>query len=298
LPEKTACGNSRKSCGVYSDWLGMRTKEKAATRSATTGRKARPGVARADGLIGRHVLYLYGVSQSRPGDTTRQPGVDGLAPIEAVECDGMVCWISRVSAADFGENLARNMENLDWLAQASVAHQRAIAAINRDGEILPARFGTVFRNEESLREHIRQRVRRLRADFQRVKDAEEWGVKVFSVASSAPRAAIGSGKDYLKAKAAQLHRKTAADPDGELARFEQALSQIAVQTAAAGKISAGQRGLRFQTSLLVKKKDRKKLETLLHRFSQRWAETRQIECSGPWPPYSFVSRPADQVEQG
>jgi hypothetical protein len=100
------------------------------------------------------VLYFYGVTESRAGNPIETPGVDLQTKIEPVDCEGLTCWISRVSGTDFETDLARNMENLDWLATASVAHQRAISAIAQDLEILPARFGTVFRSERSLRKHI------------------------------------------------------------------------------------------------------------------------------------------------
>jgi len=245
------------------------------------------------------VLYFYGITQSRPAPPIEQPGVDLQSKIEALECDGLTCWISRVSAEEFEKNLARNMENLDWLATASVAHQRAISAIANQAEVLPARFGTVFRSEESLGKHIRASASAIARDFKRIKDADEWGVKVFAAkpAVSAPAPAVRSGKDYLKAKAALLpQRRSRTDANGEFEEFENALRQVALESAMVGNVSSGQRGLRFQTSLLVKKKDRKRLESVLKKFSQRWADTRQIECTGPWPPYSFVSRPA-QVEQ-
>src|SRR2546428_5848320 len=108
------------------------------------------------------VLYLYGVTLARPSNVAKQLGVDGRAKIEAIEYDGIVCWMSWVSAADFEDNLARNMENLDWLAEASVAHQHAISVIARETEILPARFGTIFRTEASLRNHVRSRIRDLK----------------------------------------------------------------------------------------------------------------------------------------
>lgn len=244
------------------------------------------------------VLYFYGVTESCPSKPVQQPGVDLQRTIEPVDCDGMVGWISRVSAEEYEKNLARNMENLDWLATVSVAHQRAISAIAREVEILPARFGTVFRSEESLRKHLRERIRQVKADFKRIKGAEEWGIKVFAAAQT-PAAAVPqvrSGKDYLKAKAALLPKKRSrADSNGDFAEFESALRKVAMDSAAVGTISSSQRGLRFQTSLLVKRQDRKKLESVLKKFSKRWADTRKIECTGPWPPYSFVSRP-DQAE--
>ena len=240
----------------------------------------------------RRVLYLYGVTQSRPAKAPLQAGVDLKSPIDAIECGTVVCWISRVSADEFESSLTKNMENLDWLATASVAHQRAITAIGHEADILPARFGTVFRDENSLCAHIRGRLPELEKDFQRVKDADEWGVKIFEtapVAAAVPK--VYSGKEYLMAKAALLPRKKPGHiPAQELEEFQAALNEVAEETAAAGRISSGQRGLSFQTSLLIKRRNRQRLQSVLKKFSRKWAETRRIECTGPWPPYSFVSQ--------
>ena len=156
-------------------------------------------------LNSNRVLYFYGVTESRAGNPIQKPGVDLQSKIEPVDCEGLTCWISRVSATDFETDLARNMENLDWLATASVAHQRAISAIAQDLEILPARFGTVFRSERSLRKHIHEKLPEIKKNLKRIKGADEWGVKVFAANPRvAPLAAVRSGKDYLKAKAALL----------------------------------------------------------------------------------------------
>jgi Gas vesicle synthesis protein GvpL/GvpF len=245
----------------------------------------------------RRVLYLYGITESRPRELPDLIGVDRFAPIEFIDCDGVFCWISRVSADDFEKNLARNMENLDWLAETSVAHQRVIAAIARQTDILPTRFGTVFRTENSLCKHIARRVRGLKKDFGRIKGADEWGVKVFAIQPAISTVGkVRSGKDYLKAKAALLpaRRPKPATRD-EMVKFERALESIATETAPSGNVSRGQRGLSFQTSLLVKRSKRKMLESLLEKFARDWAHDRRIECTGPWPPYSFVSRPDDRV---
>ena len=238
------------------------------------------------------VLYLYGVTQSQPAKSARLVGVDQHSPVEAIECEGVFCWVSRVSADEFEESLTKNMENLDWLATASVAHQRAIGKIAQHVDILPARFGTVFRHENSLRSHIREHVREMGKDFKRIEDAEEWGIKIFEtapVAASIPKAR--TGKEYLQAKAALLPRKNVARiPEPELTEFQEALSSAAEASAPAGRIGTAQRGLLFQTSLLVKRTNRSRLESVLKRFSRKWADCRRIECSGPWPPYSFVSQ--------
>ena len=245
----------------------------------------------------RRVLYLYGVTRSQPAKSVRLMGVDLESPVEAIECEAVICWLSRVSADEFEDSLTKNMENLDWLASASVAHQRAVGGIAQHADILPARFGTVFRDENSLRAHIRQHLRGMERNFLRVKDAEEWGIKIFAiapVAASGPKAR--TGREYLQAKAAQLPRKKPAGiPEPELTEFQSAIQGIAEASAPPGRISGGQRGLLFQTSLLVKRNNLSRLESVLRKFSRKWASSRRIEKSGPWPPYSFVSQDPDSL---
>lgn len=241
---------------------------------------------------GRRVLYLYGVTQSHPSSPLRVTGVDLQSPVEAVDCNGLTCWVSRVAADTFEDSLSKNMENLDWLASASVAHQRAIGGIAQQADILPARFGTVFRDENSLRAHIQEHVTTMEEDFQRVHGAEEWGIKIFAAASvPAVLPKARTGREYLQAKAELLpRRRSEGIPLPDLAEFQDALSGVAEASAPAGRISSGQKGLLFQTSLLVKRTNRLRLQSVLRKFSRKWAESRRIECSGPWPPYSFVSQ--------
>ena len=241
---------------------------------------------------GKRVLYFYGVSQSQ-ADAPGSPGVDLKSPVEALSCEKLICWISRVPAEDFEANLNKNMENLDWLATASVAHQRTIAAVAAKTDILPARFGTIFRNESSLLAHIRAHAKDFSKDFKRVKDADEWGIKVFAEEPAQPALKnVKSGRDYLKAKAALLprRRERGAKVDEDVVEFGKALENLAEETAPAGNISGGQRGLVFQSTLLVKRSQRARLENTLQKFTKRWSSVRRIECTGPWPPYSFVSR--------
>jgi Gas vesicle synthesis protein GvpL/GvpF len=242
------------------------------------------------------VLYLYGVSGTRPGKVKLGLGM-AASQIEAVDCEGIVCWVSWVPGGEFQENLASNMENLDWLAEASVAHQRAVSGIASQVEILPTRLGTIFRNEASLRRHVSERIRELKRDIARVRGADEWGVKVFVVPQPVAVEKVRSGRDYLKAKAVLLpKRREHGVEDGEMAKFEKELQKVASESAEIGSVSGGQRGLAFQSSVLVKRNNQKQFQSVLRKYSEMWANKRRIECTGPWPPYSFVSRGAARPE--
>jgi Gas vesicle synthesis protein GvpL/GvpF len=248
------------------------------------------------------VIHLYGLTEaSGPSSEAFRDlkGVDGIAAIESIACGGLACWISRVSEAEFAENLAKNMQDLDWLANVTTRHQQIISAIAETGDILPARFGIEFLNDESLRSHIMGRQSVLKADLERIRGKEEWGVKVFGlpIMAAAPKKKIRTGKEYLQAKSALTRRVTdRANP--ELQEFAKALQSIADNIAEGGKFASASRDLQFHKTVLLKRADRKRLERLVRSYSKKWKNRKRIECTGPWPPFSFVSGPESGRSDG
>ena len=235
------------------------------------------------------MLYLYGIARDNQQSPPRVAGVDGAASVEAVSSSGLTCWISRVDAHEFGDELERNIENLDWLAEASVRHQRVMAELSSADTVLPARFGTVFVSDKTLLADVATRKRELEATLRRLGGTEEWGVKVFQAEPERPTIAAESGRDYLQQKAASLKPAAAAQLSAEVKEFAQALAKVAADAVPAGKVSGGQRGLEWQASFLVRRSDRKQWDDVLAKYARRWGQERRIECTGPWPPYSFVS---------
>jgi hypothetical protein len=238
-------------------------------------------------------LYLYGVTQNvdaaRPF-AVRSEGVDGAATVEALPCAGLLCWVSRVPAVEFGRRLPEKMQDLDWLAAAGIRHQRVVGEIAATTEVLPTRFGTVFLSEESLLADVRRRKRALAAVFKKIAGCDEWGVKVFALPQPVKTPSkIRSGRDYLAHKAALRPppRKKGADP--ELQKFASELAKLAVDAAPGGAVSSGRPNLVWHTSLLIRRSARPRLERVLARFAERWSGSQRIECTGPWPPYSFVA---------
>ena len=259
--------------------------------------------------VGAKVIYLYGLTLA-PGPSAERfrelEAVDGAPGIEAFPCGDLVCWISRVPRTDFADDLSKNMQDLDWLAAATIRHQRAISVIAETADILPARFGIEFLNEKSLRTHIDSRRAALQDDLKRIRGREEWGVKIFALpVAPTPLAKkhlgkkhsvnekIRSGREYLEAKSALARRaadaRTAPD-DPEVLAFARSLQSISDDVADGGKFAGARRDLLFHKTLLLKRSDRPKLEKLVRNYSKKWKDLRRIECTGPWPPFSFVSQ--------
>jgi len=236
------------------------------------------------------VIYLYGITRSAPGILEMPEGVDGSARVETFNSGGMVCWISRVNRGEFADRLSENMENLEWLASASVRHQRVVGAIAATTDVLPARFGTVFLSDAGLHADVQSRTAALTESLERISGTEEWGVKVFAGERPRESAVMArSGREYLQNKAKLLQPRASRVPDDEVQSLARELRRVTVDRALTGKVSGGQRGLEWQASFLVRRNRRRQFHDVLKRFASRWRDSRRIECTGPWPPYSFVS---------
>jgi hypothetical protein len=241
----------------------------------------------------RTVVYVYAIT-SAGKKTIAAPrfGIDGVAGVVPIPVGEVICWVSHVDAVEFGEQLSERMENLEWLANAGVRHQQVVAALAAQSAVVPARFGTVFSGDEALIADVKRRKRGIATTLKRVADSDEWGVKVFGerpkplmeVAEGA-----SSGRDYLKRKAVVLERRGERKQDTELTRMVGALKKTATDMAAVGKVSGGQRNLLWQGAFLVKRKSHGKFNQVMRQFASKWQGEKTIECTGPWPPYSFVS---------
>jgi hypothetical protein len=240
-------------------------------------------------------LYLYGISRGpeKPAKKPAKigsPGIDGVHEVRAIECGDFICWVSEVDHASFAQAVERNMENLDWLALHSVRHQQVVGEVAAAMVMVPARFGTVFSGEPALVKDVLGKKTALEKVFNRITDADEWGVKVFAEMTARPveTTEAKSGKEYLQQKAAQI-KKRPDRSDPELQEMATALAKIATDSAPSGKVSGTQPNLLWQATYLVPRKQRKQWESVLGDFVQRWDGRRRIEVNGPWPPYSFVS---------
>jgi len=238
------------------------------------------------------VLYLYAITElpETTGPVIAAEGIDGGVPVEALRSGTYLCWISRVAKSELADRLSEHMENLEWLATTGLRHQRVVAEISSHLTALPARFGTVFLSEESLARHVKERLKIFQQAFARVGNADEWGIKVFAERKE-PRSLANnatSGTDYLKKRSEFLQPRRSGKLDEEVQNFVANLSELAVAASPGGKASAGQPGLVWHGSFLIRRNDRKKLDAVLKKYAAEWADSRRIDCSGPWPPYSFV----------
>ena len=192
--------------------------------------------------------------------------------------------------------------NTTFTMDAVLQHEVVVEAVRQRGPALPVRFGTLFRDAPSVASALAERYDVLEADLRRVGNKVEMSLTAIWRAGSlgdaphdgsvgqAERAEQSAGARYLRARAAELRReeglKERARTVGEeldrvlgghsLERRVSLLPKAGVAIRAAYLLAPGGVGA-FRAAFESIRGTSSEIRVLL---------------TGPWPPYSFVRRPA------
>jgi hypothetical protein len=207
-------------------------------------------------------------------------GVDGAA-VRAVECEGLAVWVSEAAEGP-----------------ATLERVRAFDAVVRAALVtatpLPLRYGTRFGREEEARRVLRERAAEFEASLRRVAGRVEMGVRALwrtdpsggagAGGAGTPRAAPGSGREYLELRRAAMLRD-----DAERARAAALLDRLAAHfpDLPAVRTVGGGAGVAGSVAHLVRAGEVELYRSLLESARAEIVEAELVSV-GPWAPYSFV----------
>jgi hypothetical protein len=260
--------------------------------------------------------YVYGITLAGV-DWGEAPGLQDGEPVYAIPCDDLQAAVSRVPLAVFAPAaFAAKLDDAAWLQVQVLRHEGAVRRVFEQGTIIPMKFGTLFESEEGVRNLLAARGAELRALLTDLEGKQEWGVKIYADPNRL-RQAIEEEDQDIRAQRAQLARKgagTAYLMQQRLAeRIAQRVEQARYDAAdeAFARLSAGAvRGVLLR--LLPPELTQRAQEMILNaafliavdaapqflgivselNARHRWW---QVEPSGPWAPYNFLTREAQHV---
>jgi hypothetical protein len=264
-------------------------------------------------------VYCVVASARRPRLPRGRRGVPGLGRPRVIPVSSpsrAPLWIVAADAPldAFGEApLNQALSNIDWVSRAAVAHEAVVESFLRADAVLPMKLFTIFTSDERASAHIESRRPDVERVLRRVKQSDEWSVRVrleapVAVESSAARpdrlratgrggasAARrgGSGAAYLAAKKARL------DARAELVERSKRVvtdlfERLAGQAGEARRRSAPdlpvENGpLLLDAAFLVPRVRTTRFRTVLTSEARRLQpKGYRVSLTGPWPPYSFL----------
>jgi hypothetical protein len=256
-------------------------------------------------------LYVYAIG---PRGALRVPdveGVDGRREFVVVEQGEIAALAGRVDAAEFSqEAIDARAADLDWIGTIGWRHQQVVTAAREEADAIPLGAFSLFSSEESLRSDLRERKPELSRVLEAIRGREEWTLQVdfegdrwdaaverrspTLAALAAEAEGAPAGKAYLLRRKADEARKNAAREarDAVVRELESRVGE-ALQAPVVVELRHRPGGTVPQINILLEKKRSSEIGALAGRLESEYApDGVELRVTGPWPPYTFVARPA------
>lgn len=246
----------------------------------------------------QRATWVYAVV---PASADRVPGgpagvADGA--VRLVARQELAAVVSSVDRAEVAGALGQEPPDPAWLERAARHHHEVISAFFPGLPTVPFRLGTIYHDDDRVREMLAERAGEFRAALDAVTGRVEWGVRAFpeapppepagasagSLAGSLAGAAL-PGTDYLlRRKAEQSAREQARRAAAAAAQdLDQRLRLLSV----AARGHPAHDGETLNMSYLVDNARADEFVRTLRSLDGPSPPLR-LHLTGPWPAYSFV----------
>jgi predicted protein tyrosine phosphatase len=277
-------------------------------------------VARDAGALPMDGVYLYCVREkTEGGKPVCVIGLDGRRRTFGVFHGEMEAVVSHVSLEEFGAEEIRKKakEDLEWIKEKALAHQAVVQEAFRADDVtrnvIPASFGTIFGSTERVHEALRENYSRMAETLARLRGRQEWSVKAYvmdrlkleqTAREKAPAirhkevemASVPEGMAFFMEE--ELKEILAREADRALGDIAETVHQAlkvhaddGVRTKILGKELTGKPDpMVLNAAYLVHEQNVRAFEKNIGALiAAIRANGLYLECSGPWPAYTFSS---------
>ena len=211
------------------------------------------------------MIHVYALTDSPEAPLPEVAGIAG-ASVEQLAVGGLCAVCSR--HPDPAELTVSEAQL--W------AHEAVVEALLGDRAVLPVRYGSDFGDEQGLRRAVEAGREGYEADLRRLRGRVEFGVRAFP--SGERRQSGSTGREYLATRASET---------AEAREVHERLMGLAVEATVAPPA-----GRAVLTAGYLVARDAADAFTAEVEGLARKSSRIELLCTGPWPPYSFVTQAA------
>jgi gas vesicle protein GvpL/GvpF len=249
--------------------------------------------------------YVYGIA--RAGDAVRiaAAGLTGIdeRPVGCVIEGPLLAAASDVDESEYGETaLNEHVRDLDWLAARAAQHQGVNGRLlDLLGTVLPLSFGAIYRDDERVRQMLREDAQDRSVQLASLAGHAEWVVTVSRDAAApaddadvraldAQIAASPPGRAFLldKQRGTTLSRSIERRDSDAASAALAVLEGVAARTYQEPVVAGGTDAVALRASILVAREEEPALVKAIAQLEGRLGELGyRVRASGPWPAYRF-----------
>jgi len=251
--------------------------------------------------------YVYGIVPAALAPGIEQASLFGIddGQVRTIVSEPFAAAYSEVDAGEYGdEGLNDRVRDLDWLTPRAASHQAVNAKLLEiAGVVLPLSFGALYRDDERVREMLREDVPARKERLRALSGRAEWVVTVLrgraqeagdgdgalreldrEIESSAP------GKGYLLTKRRAAVAKDASErADADAA--DRALSHLvraSERTYRESVVQGGDDVVVLRVSILAPRSGAGTMDGAIAQVTKELEPLGyHVRATGPWPAYRF-----------
>jgi Gas vesicle synthesis protein GvpL/GvpF len=249
--------------------------------------------------------YLYCVIAGRqaPGLSRAPAGLPGMGRPRALRvASGLWLVVAGAPLAQWsGARIEAGLRDLDWVSRCALAHEAVIEHVARSGSsLVPTKMFTLFADDARAIAHVTRLRGKLGALLRRVAGRQEWGLRVvLDERRALARAGAGGDGASSSSGTAFLLRKKAEKDAAQRVLAQARLEADRLFDHLAGRADDARRRrpdastpgrLLLEAAFLVPAGRARAFRGEIARRARALApDGYELNLSGPWPPYSFVT---------
>jgi hypothetical protein len=267
-------------------------------------------------------LYLYCFLDQPPEeDIILAKGMYPDFPVTVLKYNGIGAAISKIPLNEFNEEVFHEKisNNIAWIEDKARKHTFLLEQIHERFNIIPVQFFTIFLNNQSILQLLHENYHFYKAMFQKIEGMSEWTIKVYYDETKAFANAaieerikkvtgnpeISPGKAYLLKKKLEKNLKNDmySMVQRKLDEVVDILRQQFQDVIISDCYEVGESNIRYimvlNCSVLAQFSEAEAMTDLLEKqIKESKIEGLSLECSGPWPPYSFTTVNTERHKEG
>lgn len=249
--------------------------------------------------------YVYGIARANDAPRVAAAHLTGIeeGPVGCVVEGPLLAAASDVNDSEYGEaTLNERIRDLEWLAVRAAQHQAVNGRLlDLLGTVLPLTFGAIYRDDERVRQMLREEVDGRGAQLAALDGRAEWVVTITrdkevaaddaavreldaEIEASSPGRAFLLDKQRGTTLSRTLERRDAEAAEAALA----GLGEVAERTYREPVATGGADAVALRASILVRRDHEAALAGTIAELERGLGERGyRVRASGPWPAYRF-----------
>lgn len=258
---------------------------------------------------GGTLYYVYGIVPPATDAAGAPAGIEGAA-VSAVGTQSLAALVSELDAEAYSpELIEERVGDVEWLAPRAEAHDAVVSWAGHPGPVVPLHMWAMFSGRDGVIEMLESRASELVPLLDRLRGADEYGLRVYADPAALEKIAAGSdpsvaelertaasagpGQRYLIERKLEGARRDAARSLAS-SRADAIHATLAAQSVAAARdaipTAASDGSAVLSAAFLVK---RDALDPFRAALTALVRETEpegfRFAFTGPWPPYHFAA---------